>query len=207
MSLITCMIRADANLLLSGSVDALKAARETKIDAPLRGVEEKLKAERNSWKGDEASFAAKHAMLINHRDTLSLYADRANEKLQPKPVVPPEDSAFSVFAKKAGTAAGGLWSKLQTSAAKLTSPSKFDYAVMGVAATTLVGALNFSAIDDFLTKSFNRMAAQSPAPAATVDIVQKKIEPTVIVSAKNPRKPDASPSRSVTPSSAAPVEK
>lgn len=190
LALVTCLIRAEANVLLSGPAETLIKDREAKIDAPLRGIEEKLRADRMLWKGDDASFAAKNAALIAHRDTMTAFARQADVKLQPAPAPAPakaatkaatlakpaSDPRFYEAGKKAGLFASRLWNSVRDTAMDIRGKAKtmlthekIEVASMGVATAAVAGAMLVGGVQNFLTKSFNIPAAQVPVPVATLD--------------------------------------
>lgn len=163
LALVTCHIRADAALLLNGPSSALRAERQAKIDTPLKGVEEKLKTERKSWKGDQAGFDRHFATLITHRAALAAMAEQADQKMQPR------TSPLYTVAKKAGTLLGGAWGALRERAISVFTPRNADIALKGVAASALAGAL-VAGGHSLLSKTFTQQAAPEADPVATIII-------------------------------------
>ena len=167
LGLVMCHIRAEAALLLGGIPEAVRSQREAKIDAPLKGVEEKLATERSNWKGDQAGFNRHFASLITHRDALALMAKQADKKLQTK------EPALYQAGLKASTVARRTWETLRTASSALFTLRNSGRAAAGIAAGGLASVIAMTA-PGFLSKAFSEKA--SPQEDALVTAISAQPE-------------------------------
>ncbi len=184
LSLVTCLIRADAAVLLNGPAEALKADRAAKIDAPLQGIKEKLQAERSAWKGDEAGFSAKFATFIAHRNALVSYAEQADQKLQPKPPASSLSDRLGSFGKKAGSLFGNIWGGTRDAVANLVTSNRVASVGKGLAGSAAAVALAAGLSSSVnLTGSFNETVAKEPvalSPIVAVNIGRTPVKPVTV---------------------------